>query len=153
MWERLWKEAKDRGGMDAKPRVGERLNFGQTVTEAWTVRTPEGWGSKGNGSTYWEGTLLYSDSKLSNILGFGDMESRKCAHEPGGGWCWKLSPGFLLLLLVKCQWAPECPFFVLPAMMNQPCVLLSCCCCDNLPRTGWLKTMQMHYLQFWRSDI
>ena len=36
-----------------------RLNgSGQTVIEDWTVKTPRGWGSKGNRSTFWEGDLV-----------------------------------------------------------------------------------------------
>lgn len=38
------------------------------------------------------------------------------------------------------------PFCVLPGTTNQPLRLVSCCCWDNLPRTEWLKTMQMYYL-------
>lgn len=84
------------------------------------MRTPKGGDQRETGACIGKGILFYSDGKLGNILGFGDMESRKCAHEPGGGWCWKLTPGFLLLLLVECQQALECPFFVLRAIMNQP---------------------------------
>lgn len=62
-----------------------RLNCsGQTVIEDWTVKTPRGWGSKGNRACFEKGILFYCDRKLGKlILASSNMESRKCAPEPG----------------------------------------------------------------------
>ena len=112
-----------------------RLNcFGQTVIEDWTVKTPRGWGSKGNRSkdVLRRGSCFTVTGSLATFL-------------PSVTWKVGSVPMNLPVMVLetvsrpplapsrKMPVDPRLPYCVLPGTTNQPLRLVSCCCWDNLP--------------------
>lgn len=130
---------------------GECLNcLPQTAAEVWSVRMPAQ-GFQRKCTCFREGGfLLCGDRKFGNILASWNTESNTCATNWAVGKCCKVSPGFLLLLLGKWQRPFQCPLCV--SQHKGPMVILVSNCCNNVPQTKWLKSMQRYFLQFWRSE-